>query len=266
MAYGDFTPENLNTAVFDLFGIYPEEFPRKVVIYPFGIENFLGQNWDKSLNTSQIKEIEIPDRYFSIYKNYEISTEDKRFLILMGGRGASDFADSSTLLCNVSNVEEILFVGNGAGIGNRVRSKDIHIPLTCRRDDQVTNFIVDDKFSANADNAMSAEIAEITRRKIGELDINIYQEMHATIPFFYSETEEYLRKLQELSVLSIDMEMSVIYTIAKINRKKCAGMLRIGDLPLIGEEVWEVTSKRRPELNQQIRSIFLQTIVEWGIK
>lgn len=45
------------------------------------------------------------------------------------------------------------------------------------------------------------------------------------------------------------MEMSVIYTMAKIHQKKCNGLLRIGDLLLQGEEVCKTTDLRRPHSN-----------------
>jgi hypothetical protein len=45
MAYGDFTEDSLNTAVIDLFGLPLNEFPEKVIFYPFGLEKFLGRDW-----------------------------------------------------------------------------------------------------------------------------------------------------------------------------------------------------------------------------
>ncbi len=182
----------------------------------------------------------------------------------MGGRGASDFTDSSLLLCKIPNVEEILFVGNGAGIGKNIRSKDIHIPKICERFEQVTKFIVSDDFISDSSDSMSEKIKKILSKWIIDEDIMIHTATHATVPFFYSETDIFLKELSKKSI-TIDMEMSVIYTIAKTHQKKCCGLLRIGDLPLQGEEVWKTTNLRRPHLNSRIKEIFMKSIFDFGL-
>jgi purine-nucleoside phosphorylase len=265
MAYGDFTEKSLDTAVFDLFGLHVSQFPEKVILYPFGFENFVGKNWKEKATGKTIQEIEIPDKYFSQYKNYLIKDKEREIFICMGGRGASDFADSSVLLCNIPAVKEILFIGNGAGVGDNIRSKDIHIPRSCSRYEQITNFLVDQDFIAESDSTLSEEINNIINEVTRNDDIIIHRGNHATVPFFYSETEDFLKEIAEKSI-TIDMEMSVIYTFAKIYNKKSTGILRIGDLPLQGEEVWKTTDLRRPELNRRIKDIFLACILAYGFE
>lgn len=75
----------------------------------------------------------------------------------------------------------------------------------------------------------------------GRLGIAVYSETHATVPFFLAETRQLLVNLVKQGAVSIDMELSVLSTLANRYEKKTAGIIRIGDLPLRGSTDMEIS-------------------------
>jgi purine-nucleoside phosphorylase len=165
--------------------------------------------------------------------------ENKRVLFSEGGIGASNFADSSYVLCHCRNVKEIIFVGTGGGIGERVETADINIPRSCIRLDKVLEIFLPPEAPAKADPKLAEELKNLIKRETRKLRIKVHSGTHATLPFFLSETKQLLTNLQKQGVLSVDMELSVLYALANHYNKKAAGIIRIGDLPLRGLPTWK---------------------------
>jgi purine-nucleoside phosphorylase len=109
----------------------------------------------------------------------------------MARRGASYFTDAALLLCNIPNVKEILFLGIGAGIGNKCRSRDIHISEYCSRYEQVANHFVGSEFIAALDTVLRKEIIGLIKKINSNDDVRVYSETHASLPFLFSETEAF---------------------------------------------------------------------------
>jgi len=80
------------------------------------------------------------------------------------------------------------------------------------------------------------------------------------VPFFISETQKTPDRSRKQGVLSVDMELSVLYALANHYHKKAAGIIRIGDLPLNGLPAWKSrTSKRK--LKRQVHKGILKGII-----
>lgn len=66
--------------------------------------------------------------------------------------------------------------------------------------------------------------------EVRDLGIKVHEGIHATVPFFCSETKQLLNDLQKKGALSVDMELSVLYALANYYGLKASGVIRIGDL------------------------------------
>ena len=86
--------------------------------------------------------------------------------------------------------------------------------------------------------------------------------MHATVPFFLSETKELLTDLQKQGAISVDMELSVLYALANRYNKKAAGIVRIGDLPLKGLPTWKSRSYKL-QLKEKVHKKIVQGIIDY---
>jgi len=129
MVYGELGTKALKWATRFVFGIDPESTPSKVVITPLKVEEFFEDF--QTIVTSKGLKFERVGNGFLVWKG------NKQTLFGEGGIGASNFADSSYILCHCKNVEEIIFVGTGGGISEHVETADINMPPSCIRLDKV---------------------------------------------------------------------------------------------------------------------------------
>jgi purine-nucleoside phosphorylase len=68
--------------------------------------------------------------------------------------------------------------------------------------------------------------------------------------------------LQKQHVLSVDMELSVLYALANHYDKKAAGIIRIGDLPLRGLPAWK-SSSQKLRIKQEAHRKILKGIMSY---
>lgn len=164
MAYGELGRRALKWATQAAFDIDPASMPPKIVITPLKVEEcFAGL---EAILTSNALNFEKAGDGYLVWK------DDKRTLFCEGGTGASNFADSSYILCHCSNVKEIMFVGTGAGIGGGVKSADVNLPTSCIRLDKVLEILLPPEAPANADPKLSRNLKIAIEKAVQNLHKN----------------------------------------------------------------------------------------------
>jgi purine-nucleoside phosphorylase len=133
-------------------------------------------------------------------------------------------------------------VGTGGGIVKNVENADINLTLSCIRLDKVVEVLFCAEVPVGADNHLGRELRVEIEKTVADLDVGVDSAIHATVPSFLAETKELLINLQKQGALSVDMGLSVLYILADHHRKKMAGTVRIGDLPLKGLPTWKSRS------------------------
>jgi purine-nucleoside phosphorylase len=159
-------------------------------------------------------------------------------------------------------LEEIIFVGTGGGIGKDMESGDINLPTSCIRLDKVLERMLSPEAPAKADLDMVKKIKHLIEKEIQDIGIRIHEGANATVPFFFSETEQFLTDLRNQGALSIDMELSVLFALANYYHKKVAGIIRIGDLPLDGLPTWK-SRQYKLELKSEVHKRILNAILNY---
>jgi len=254
MAYGELENEALEWATRFAFGLDPPSMPSKVVITPLKVE----ECFENLQTTVTSKGLALK----KIGNSFVIWRGDRRVILCEGGIGASKFADSSYILSHCKNVQEIIFFGTGGGIGENVESADINIPTSCIRLDKVLETLLPPEAPAEADLDIVKKIRSLIEEKIQGLGIKVHEGIHATLPFFLAGTKQVLADLQKRGALSVDMELSVLYTLANHYHKKVAGVIRIGDLPLKGLPTWKSRSYK-VELKKEVHKRILDAIIDY---
>jgi len=254
MGYEELENEALEWATAFVFGLDPSSMPSKVVITPLKIEECF-----ENLQTTVTSKGLTLKRYGN---SFVIWRDDGRVILCEGGIGASKFADSSYILCHCKNVQEIIFFGTGGGIGKNVESADINIPTSCIRLDKVLEILLPPKAPAKADLDIANKMRSLIEEKVQDLGIKVHQGIHATLPFFLAGTKKLLADLQKQGALSVDMELSVLYTLANHYHKRVAGVIRIGDLPLKGLPTWKSRSYE-VELKKEVHTRILDAIIDY---
>jgi purine-nucleoside phosphorylase len=254
MAYGELLGEALEWATQFQFGIDPSSLPPKVVITPLNVEEYF-ENFQAMISKKRLA-------CERIGSSYLVRKDDRHILFCHGGIGASYFADSSYTLCHCKNVEEIIFVGTGGGLGENVKSADITLPTSCIRLDKVLEILLPSEAHAKADLDMAKKMRNLIEREVQDLGIMVHEGMHATVPFFLAETKQLLTNLQKQGALSVDMELSVLYALANHYHKKALGIIRIGDLPLKGLPTWKSRSYQ-VELKKEVHTRILNALIKY---
>ena len=254
MIYGELENEALEWATRLVFGLDPSSMPSKVVITPLNVESVF-ENLQTTV-TSRGLTLERFGNSFVIWRG------DRRVILCEGGIGASNFADSSYILCHCKNVQEIIFFGTGGGIGKNVQSADINIPTSCIRLDKVLEILLPPEAPAKADLDMVKKMRSLIEKRVQGLGIKVHEGMHATVPFFLAETKQLLAHLQKQGALSVDMELSVLYALANHYHKKVAGVIRIGDLPLKGLPAWKSRSYK-VKLKKEVHKRILNALIDY---
>jgi purine-nucleoside phosphorylase len=254
MAYGELLGEALEWATRFQFGIGPSSLPSRVVITPLKVEeyfeNFQAVTAKKRLACKRIG------------SSFLVRKDDRGVLFCQGGIGASYFADSSYTLCHCENVQEIIFVGTGGGLGENVKSADITLPTSCIRLDKVLEILLPPKAHAKVDLDMARKMRSLIEREVQDLGVEVHEGIHATVPFFLAETKQLLTNLQKQGALSVDMELSVLYALANHYHKKALGIIRIGDLPLKGLPTWKSRSYQ-VELKKDVHTRILNALIKY---
>jgi len=254
MAYGELEGEALTWTTRSVFGLDPSSMPSKVVITPSEVEGYFVNFQDimtgKGLTSERLE------------SGFLVRKGDRQFLFCKGGIGASIFASSAYILCHCRNVNELIFVGTGGGIGKDLESADINIPTSCIRLDKVLEVLLPPGPPAWADSDMARKLGDLIREEVRDLGIKVHEGMHATVPFFCSETKQLLNDLRERGALSVDMELSVLYALANYYGLKSAGIIRIGDLPLKGLPTW-ISRSYKVELKREVHMKILNAIIKY---
>lgn len=254
MTYGELEDEALKWATRFVFGLDPSSIPSRVIITPLKVEKYF-ENFQTVIANKGLK-FERIGNSFIVWKG------DKQVLFCEGGVGASNFADSSYILCHCGKVEEVIFVGTGGGIGENVESADINLPTSCIRLDKVLEILLPPEASAKADFDGIKKMKNLIEKETQDIDIKVHQGVHATVPFFLAETKQLLTDLRKQGTLSVDMELSVLYALANHYGKKTLGIIRIGDLPLKGLPSWKSRSYKK-ELKKEVHTRILNAIINY---
>ncbi len=254
MTYGELDEAALSWATQSAFGVDVASMPKQVVISPIRTEEFFDE-FHVVLKEKELDSVEVKS-------GYQVSNGEKQVLFCRGGIGASMFADFSYILCHCDNVQEIIFVGTGGGLGKRVETADINIPPLCLRLDKVLEVLFQPEAPAKANPEMSNKISHLIEKNTEDLGISVHGGLHATVPFIFSETKQFLDDLQKQEVISIDMELSVLYALANHFKKKALGIIRIGDLPLRGLPIWK-SRTHKIDLKRQVHNSILNAIINY---
>jgi purine-nucleoside phosphorylase len=252
--YAELKGKALDWVVRSHFGLPLKKMPDKVVVTPLAVKAFFGNDFRKR----------VENRDFAVKKaddNFLVKKNKQWALFCVGGMGASAFADSVYILCHVPQVSEIIFAGTGAGIGKPVNTADVHVPHTCKRLDKVLEVLIPLDVPAKADKQVIGELLPLVRGEVEGLRIKVHSGIHATVPFVFSETRDLLLSLQRQGVLSVDMELSVLYALANYYDKRAAGVIRIGDCPLKGLMFWD-SVKSKVRLKGEIHRRILYAVLK----
>ncbi|MFX1475444.1 MAG: hypothetical protein ACFFCO_08215 [Promethearchaeota archaeon] len=253
MVYGELGRDALKWATQSVFGLNQSQIPERIVISPYKIDQFFEDFFT------------ILKAHGAVYREtktgFMVWNDGQRALFCRGAIGASMFADIGYVLCNSRNVEEVIFLGTGGGISLDVKTADINIPTTCLRLDKVLEIMLPLEAPAKADKDLASQVRKFVEEEVKDL-VNLHDGLHATVPFLLCENKPLLVDMLNRGVLSVDMELSVLYALANHFSKKAVGIIRIDDLPLQGLLLWDALEDSL-ELKSRVHTGILRAVIQF---
>ena len=237
MVYGDLDPEMVGRLSRAILGLDSEDVPGTVFIGPYRFERLLGRGVLHRAARSRGFGIErVKTFHHRLGFSFLVQDDDRRALFCMANVGAVYSADTAILLSRIENVEEVIFLGSAACLSDEMDSDDFNLPTKCLRTEKILEGQYPKKLEARADETLRNALADVLGQYATAKGSQVHDGLHATVPYVLIETTDYLRDLRSRGVYTLDMELSVYFTILSSAGKRVAGMIMGGDRPLEG--VW----------------------------
>ncbi|NPA86679.1 MAG: purine-nucleoside phosphorylase [Candidatus Diapherotrites archaeon] len=238
MAYSELLsdPEGRKEIFQELFGLEEELIPDRVVVSPIALEAVFPQDFRKVFDEKGLDYEEfIPEDKVLGKVARNILIEGKGLMLVLG-RGVVEFVDSLRVLLSADS-PDMLFVGSSAGIQG-VDTGDIVAPEAVIPFENVSEIYVD----------VTRHLPVANPDLLNEVKVpGVKESLHATVPLFYMETLDFLRYLKVIGVNTIDMELSAFYRLASVHGARAAALLRVSDLPLVGEHYYSESYQRKKD-------------------
>ncbi len=234
MVYGDILndPEERKNIIKEQFGIEEEKISERVVVTPVPFNQVFPEDLEERLSRLGITSewFEVRDPILRTHHgNLFLEKNGKTGFLAFLGRGLIDFTEKIRLLCLVPHVKEILFLGSAGSLQPNVMTGDLNIPQYAIPFEDISTIYVDvTRAVPEADPELWKAVVSLAKKT----GLTVHTRLHATVPFIYMETKEFLEYLKDVGVVTIDMEVTSFFRITKFHGKKAAALLRVSDMPL----------------------------------
>ena len=167
---------------------------------------------------------------------YTGTYKGKRVSVQASGMGHASLGIYVHELYNVYDVKNIIRVGTCGGISDKVKVGDIVVAMTSFTDSSITDNIVPGfKFSPCCDYKLLKSFLECCPDShVGAICSNEY---------FYQPDQNWWKSLQNVGVLAVDMETTMLYTIAMRFGKSALTVNQVSD-HLSGGESYSSTQRQ----------------------
>lgn len=227
-------PKVLSWLSRNIIGIDVEEVPSTIIVAPYSFDALLGRG--ALLRVARLRgfahrEVRIPGR--TPAKSYMMITEGRRVaLFLVTGVGVAFAADVAMLLSKIPAVVEVIFLGSAACISDQMKTRDFNLPSRCVRNEKILEDRYPLEIEAKAFEELRQSLSDKLEAYAERSGQRVHNGLHCTVPYLTSETIEFLTDLKHRGIYTVDMELSVYYTILGRSEKRVAGVVVGEDRPL----------------------------------
>ena len=151
-------------------------------------------------------------------------------------------------LANIG-ADTFIRVGTAGSLQTSIDIGDIIIANAAVRDDGTSKSYVPAEFPAVADYTVTQALLKAAQKNNRKIHFGTV----LTSDAFYGDMEN-LKKWSKFHVLSVEMECSIIFTLAMLKKVRAAAILAVDSCPLIGEKKGEFEpGEKKGELNERVQ-------------
>ena len=162
-------------------------------------------------------------------KPQHLITKDRKLdvMVLAAGAPFTAVAAEEAIACGA---KEILIIGAAGALNRKLNSSDIVLCNAAIRDEGTSHHYLRDSVYSYPDRKLSSDLATGMRHA----GINFVQGRTWTIDAPYVETREEIENYRKKGILTVEMEASALFAVAKKRKIRAAAVFTISDL--LGEE------------------------------
>jgi len=165
------------------------------------------------------------------YRGFTAYLEDREvsaFNSMIGSPSAGD----CTYFLRFTPCRNIIYTGSIGALQQQMRIGDLIVPTAALRGEGTSRYFVDEAYPAVADFTLLRAIATTLEEVYADSESAIHIGAIYTTDSFAAETKEFLRHWKSRNLLGIEMETSVIYTIAGLYGMRAAAIHIVSDNPV----------------------------------
>ena len=213
---------------------------------------------DRLKKKYKVETFKTGDRHLSkIEKNYRI--KDTLFLFI--NRGVAEATDRFYILAKNPKVKDIIFLGTAASLVDDLDAGDINIPKFVLPWEELSSEYVNAfEFLPVGNTELINNLTKRAKKYAQTYNLKVKNDNHATVELFYGETVELLKFFKQMSISTIDMELSALYRLAIAFGKKAAGILEVGDRPLHKEEFFSQKHKNKKNKRNESKEVIFKIV------
>jgi len=121
----------------------------------------------------------------------------------------------------------------------RDRVGDVIVPTAALRGEGASKYFVEESYPAVADFGLLRSLASTLDEVYGDTDHTVHYGPIYTTDAFAAETDEFLELWRSRNLLGIEMETSVVYTIAALYGMKAVSFHVVSDNPLLKKSFFD---------------------------
>lgn len=145
-----------------------------------------------------------------------------------------------------TNTNNLIGVGYCGGLQKNIQCGDLVLPFGCVRDEGSCDRYVSKAYPAIADFTLHNTLIDAVR----EANLNYHSGLVWTTDAVLLETSTLVGEWSNKGILGVDMESSVLFTIARLFKIKAAAILVASDNPIVGKEA--IAEKLAEGINRAI--------------
>ncbi len=248
---------NKKEILIEEFGV--EKLTKRVIVCPIEWNRVFPDDWiDRLKKKYKVETFKTGDRHLTkIEKNYKI--KDTLFLFI--NRGIAEATDRFYILAKNPKVKDIIFLGTAASLVDDLDAGDINIPKFVLPWEELSSEYVNAfEFLPVGNTELINNLTKRAKKYAQTYNLKVKNDNHATVELFYGETVELLKFFKQMSISTIDMELSALYRLAAAFGKKAAGILEVGDRPLHKEEFFSQKHKNKKNRRNESKEVIFKIV------
>lgn len=204
-----------------LYGCEPSDVAKNVILTPF----------DKALDglKQRVNGVRECQGFFHGFNGEIEGIPVSVFNSRIGSPSASD----CVYFLRFTPCRNILYTGLIGALQPGIRVGDIIVPTAALRGEGASTYFVEKSYPAVADFQLLIALSSTLDEAFSESDAAIHYGPIYTTDSFAAETNEFLERWRSRNLLGIEMETSVVYTLAQLYGMRSVAAHVVSDNPLI---------------------------------